>query len=596
MGTRAGMLAKLMEGGEEGVRKAIALLRNEAKDAAVPLSAISKNREALERAALEADDIAVRNRTYPTGFVQDELADRDNFKLIGEPTTTDFTMVPEGTGLPALRANTLPDVTTTATRVGEEVLDTSLPALRQNTLPTALAKTGANSSSNLARNAAIGAGAAGLGLVALDGMDGGEQPPVSTAVPASILNEANRQLPKGTKVDKPAVKSDKKQIKAQDTITEAFQQAGQLPQSNEQKDDFQKQLDEARSKDADKDVLFGLLRAAQQASGALAGSKADTTFADMNLQDKNKFVNELAANQALITKRKEANDEDVLRDPNSDISKQARDIATKVGLKIGPNVTAQQLKTAGLPIGNLLTQKMAIDARKEQAALTREALAASKADKNEVKALENNIKERDKVTKLAENFTKSEDYKGYQAAKTARATLDNALVENNKAAIGSAFMMYAKIAQGDNSVVRESDMKNLAGSYNYTSPAEMISKLSAKARGAGFSPLELEQMKQVASLIEKVKAKQLQQQLSPIRTRINKFGLDANEIIDPSVLREMEMHETTEAPGLTTISKPAISQPGAPVTIRNKQTGSTKTLSTESAAKYLADPRFEKVQ
>lgn len=548
MGTRAGMWAKLLEEGGEAGRRALSTLRGQAPKV--------------------IDDIIVEDP-----------------RLVRQAA-----------------AKVLPDIETTAVQLADDLL----PAPSQLSLPPGagaiaddVISSVAPKASTFGQKAAIGAGAAGLGLVGLDAMNSGE-PPVSTAVPASILNEANRQLPKGTKVDKPEPKvSEKKTAKVQDTVTEAFQNSGQLPQSNEQKDDFEKQLNEARSKDDDKDVLFGLLRAAQQASGALTNSKADTTFADMNLQDKNKFVNQLAANQALITKRKEANDEDVLRDPNSDISKQARDIATKVGLKIGPNVTAQQLKTAGLPIGNLLTQKMAIDARKEQAALTREALAASKADKDEKKDIENNIKERDKVTKLADNFTKSEDYKGYQAAKTARVALDNALQENNKAAIGSAFMMYAKIAQGDNSVVRESDMKNLAGAYNYTSPAEMISKLGAKARGAGFSPLELQQMKQIASLIENTKAKHLQQQLSPIRTRINKFDLDANEIIDPSVLREMEVHETAEAPstaGLTTTSKAAISQPGAPVTIRNKQNGSTKTLSTENAAKYLADPRFEKVQ
>lgn len=153
MGTRANMWAKLLEEGGEGARKALAVLRNEAKDAVVPISAIGKNREALERAALEAQDIAVKNRTYPVGFLQDELADRDAFKLIGEPMTKDFTMVAEGAGLPAIRANTLPDVTTSAINLGEEVIDSSLPALRANTLPTSLAKT-AGSTSNALRNTA----------------------------------------------------------------------------------------------------------------------------------------------------------------------------------------------------------------------------------------------------------------------------------------------------------------------------------------------------------------------------------------------------------------------------------------------------------
>jgi hypothetical protein len=43
----------------------------------------------------------------------------------------------------------------------------------------------------------------------------------------------------------------------------------------------------------------------------------------------------------------------------------------------------------------------------------------------------------------------------------------------------------------------------------------------------------------------------------------------------------------------TTVSKPV--QSGL-VTIRSKQSGKTKTLSAESAAKYLNDPTFERVQ
>lgn len=527
MGTRANALMKLLEEGGEGARRAIATLRGQAPTI-----------------AREAEEVIVEDPRLVT-----QAASR-----------------------------VLPDIETSAVTLADDLMlppPTSMVDDIVEAVPTP-------ATSNLARNVAIGAGAGGLGLMALDGMDGGSQPPVTTAIPRSIVENANRQLPKGTKPDvKPL--SSAKVNKTKDTLTDAFKESISPTQETTGKapgDDFDAKLLEARSKDVDKDTLFGLLRASQQAGSALANTKADTSFADMNLEEKNKYVNQLTADQALKSKRKEETDEDILRDPNSDISKQARSIAAKVGLKIGPNVTAQQLKTAGLPIGNLLTQHMAIEARKEQAALAREALAASKADKEEIRAVKANIDERDKIDKMVGNFTKSDDYKSYQAAKTAKTALDNALVENNKTAIGSGFMMYAKIAQGDNSVVRESDMKNLAGSYNYSSPAEMISKLATKAKGADFTPLELKQMRQVADIIERTKAKHIQHQLTPIKLRFEKYGLDPAESISSDLVQELTDAETQvpdKSSELTTVSKKAkmgLRTPKAPnSTITDKKTG-----------------------
>lgn len=486
----------------------------------------------------------------------------------------------------------LPDVETTAVQLGDDLtLPPGAGSIADDVISSAAPKTGM---SNLSKGLAIGAGGAGLGAIMMDGQD---EEPLDTSVPATILKSANRQLPSGTKPD---IKESTKK-RAESTIQKAFEQsvepATDLPPAAPSVDDFEARLAAARGQDVDRETLFGLLRAAQQGGAALANTKADTSFADTELANKNKFTNILGADEKLKKDRKEVTDEDVLRDPNSDISKQARDIAKKVGLKIGPNVTAQQLKTAGLPIGNLLTQQMAIDARKEQAALQREMIAATKMDKKELEREKIDMKQRDSVDKLVKNLQSSDDYKGYQAAKTAKVALENALVQKDKSAIGSAFMMYAKIAQGDNSVVRESDMKNLAGGMNYSSPSEMIAKLAAKAKGATFTDRELQQMKQIAGVIEATKAKHIKQQLAPIETRFKNYGLNPAESIDPSILREMEAADTSEpsAQGLTTISKPAV-QSSAPVTIKSKKTGTVKTLSAEAAQRYLANPDFERVQ
>lgn len=436
------------------------------------------------------------------------------------------------------------------------------------------------------------AGTIGAGVYLLNQDD--EQPPVSTSVPAEILQNANRQMPQ------PAQQSIAQNTKQSSNTSSSVSGAAQpdmgqmIPSPEVAPDDFDARIEEARQADSDRNLLFGLLKAAQEGGAAIAGSKANTGFADKELTNQNKYASELEKNEKLRTERKELLDQEVLRDPKSGVSQQARDIARKVGLKIGDNVTAKQLADAGLPIGNLLTQKMSIDARKEQAQLQREMLAATREEKSEQKAEKASKEERDRLDKMTSNLTKSKDYEAYQGATAAKAALDEAIRDNNKTKAGSAFMIYAKIAQGDNSVVRESDMKNLAGSYNYASPTEMLSKLAAKAQGGNFSSEELKQMREVSNLILQNKGKRVASLLKPISTSIDKYKIQPEEVIDPALLREFK--EFSPGSDLTTIDKSQKEPTGTPVTIRSKKTGTTKVLAADKAAKYLSDPEFERVQ
>jgi len=204
-------------------------------------------------------------------------------------------------------------------------------------------------------------------------------------------------------------------------------------------------------------------------------------------------------------------------------------------------------------------------------------MAASRSEKSERDAESSQFKVQTSVDKMVNNLRNSDDYKTYQATKSAQALLDNAIASGNKTDAGSAFMLYAKIAQGDNSVVRESDMRNLAGQFNYTSPSEMIAKLSAKAAGGNFSISELSQMKGVATLIQKIKERQVRSQVDPIRERIGKHGLNSNEIISPDILREFSDESgeksTTVSEGKKTMALPQSQVPGT--TIRQKSTGKT---------------------
>lgn len=356
--------------------------------------------------------------------------------------------------------------------------------------------------------------------------------------PEEKVNEIKTVLP-----EKPEQSVVKSQTTGKKSVVDNALQTGasEIESSSRQEDTFNQRLEEARQKDAEQGLLFGLLKAAQMGGAAIAGSKADTSFADTELEKGEQFVNKLKTDEALKTEHAKVLEEQEKRDPNSSISNLMRQAI--LALKPDANVqglSAAQVEKIFPSLSQAINMREQIESRKELAQLQREATAAAKGQSNKFQV-------QTSVDKMVNNLRNSDDYKTYQATKAAQAALDNAIASGNKVDTGSAFMLYAKIAQGDNSVVRESDMKNLAGSYNYTSPQDMLSKLAAKAAGGNFSSNELIQMKNVASLVQKIKGKHVQEQLNPIRTRIEEHGLNANEIIDPGIFREFSEDSKTKS-------------------------------------------------
>jgi len=347
--------------------------------------------------------------------------------------------------------------------------------------------------------------------------------------------------------------------------------APEIESLSNQSDTLNNALEEARQKDADQGLMFGLLKAAQMGGAAIAGSKADTSYADAQLAKPDEFVRRLKED----TDTKELEDK---RNPNSKISKLMQQ--SILALKPGANVeglSAAQVEKIFPSLAQAINMQEGIAARKETAQLNREAMSIQRGEKKDRDDEMGKFKVQTSVDKMVNNLRNSDDYKTYQASKAAQSALDNAIATGDKTDTGSAFMLYAKIAQGDNSVVRESDMRNLAGSYNYKSPEEMFSKLSAQAAGGNFSENELVQMKKIASMIQDIKARHVKEQLSPIQARIEGNKLNANEIIDPGITREFagefEPKTTTIPEEKKTMALPRPQSPGA--TIRQKSTGKT---------------------
>ena len=349
---------------------------------------------------------------------------------------------------------------------------------------------------------------------------------------------------------------------------------GRSPSSEED------ELTRAQDADRQNQLLNTLLRAGIMGGAAFAQTKADYTGVDALDKTKGQLAANVKERQSYSKAQKEIGDDDKLRDTTSDISKTARELATKLGIKVTDKVSAKQLQDAGLPLGTLLSTQMAAEGRKEAAQLQREATGAAKSETNKLKIQAS-------VDRQVSQLIKSKDYEAYNAAKDAQSALDLALETGDKTASGSAFMQFAKTAQGDNSVVRDGDMAILAGSYNYTSPKEMFSKLMAKAQGGNFNKKELEQMKAVAARVQQIKGQRVSQLLSPIIERTTAADINLAESLDPAVVSEFA-GKSPKTGGLTT--------PGSEtIKVRQIATGRVKEM-TSDAADRLDKTKYEIVR
>lgn len=234
-------------------------------------------------------------------------------------------------------------------------------------------------------------------------------------------------------------------------------EASPVPQPE---NDFEQKLAAARDADRENQMLFGLLKAAQMGGSALASGKADTSYADKMLEDKNKFATQLKTDMDMTEQDRAVQEKNQLRDPNSDISKQARAMLGAVYpdlLAKNPNITAEQLEKMGMNLGSLATAKENIAARKEQAALQREMLKERKQDKLDMKQSENAVKHIDTYNKML--------YKDYQNLQQAETNANRAkdIIAGNIGGVtpgaGDIAILYNFIKGLDkNSAVREGEI------------------------------------------------------------------------------------------------------------------------------------------
>lgn len=150
------------------------------------------------------------------------------------------------------------------------------------------------------------------------------------------------------------------------------------------------------------------------------------------------------------------------------------------------------------------------------------------------------------ATKKVNKFMMDEDYIVYSKASESVEELGDLIArkkagEKVKIPEGAGFFKYAKIAQGDSSVLRESDIKNLAGGTDFTGFKVYLEKLQAKLRGEQFTVKDLEEMQKVVQAVKnRKKTTVYNRHVKPLKTWSdkNKFDLEGN--ISSNILNEFE--------------------------------------------------------
>jgi hypothetical protein len=234
-------------------------------------------------------------------------------------------------------------------------------------------------------------------------------------------------------------------------------------------------------------------------------------------------------------------------DPNSSISQLTKKTLQELGVSMQglENVSYAQLEKLYPSLTQALYNKMAAQAKQEEAQATKilaqqrlEEARQDKTDKKKEAAYGD-------LYKKTKSVTDSDAFSLYKQALGAKNQIDSALAswnqsgEDYKIKTSAAFMNYAKTAQQDKSVVRESDMKVLSGGINYGNLGSLIGKFSAKTSGSAFSPQELKAFKAVMDTIANIKRAEIKQNLNPILKKANEKQVDLDLLLDQSVYDDL---------------------------------------------------------
>jgi hypothetical protein len=686
----------------------------------VPLGS-GKNLEVLQRARAGATQAPSK---YPSNITQDALAERQGFKQVSEPYTTEGVLVPEGTSVPALRQNTLPtgkspispngwdkieagkeapkgwdyhnppktaaerqafndliendNVSSSEPLSAEAVADSAGKGISSEAALTAILGMKALSTPNLGgpdedefinsqaqndlHNSAIKLGNTGILPSSTSGL------PPYTPNQLQALSKQSSGEPKGngdtTSVDlssPPSNGSDNEDLAdntpanktpeqlALDNGTSKYSasglglkgQAKEIDDTDEDNDEettpsksspnqsvskplspqeqFNQRLQNAAQGDADRQLLFGMLKASQMFGNALGKSNhpADTSYADAQLAQHNLLANQIKTQMDVQEEFADIQQKTKLRDPNSPIS----NFYQSAIKELSPNfksdgMSAEDLQKAFPQIEGIVSKKLALaqqQAYHDQLIKNQQMgldIKQQNADTAEAKA---NAIVANGGNKLVQNYAKDRDVMlaprgsplGQEVRKVTQAThsldfLNNVSDLNDatplqKQDLALTFAtMLSPTGTPDVQTIRH---MNEQGVNDYLASAvQRITGSPAATNTAGLTKqlkdaivkqrqVSMNFVNQHQDTVDEKYASQIQANPDQFKAIMDKTNLSS---------RSSRFFPNAQQTNSTINSNPAVSS--GPVTVRRKSDGAVKTLPADTAQKYLASPDFERVQ
>ena len=265
----------------------------------------------------------------------------------------------------------------------------------------------------------------------------------------------------------------------------------QVPAQQIPIDNFDQQLQDARQQDAQHQLLFGMLKAAQMGGSSLAGGKADTSFADSELSKANEMTNQLKTNMDVKEEHANIVEKQQKRDPNSKTSKLYQDMLRQLKPDMDVSgLSAEQVEKVFPQIGAIVNKQEAIQARQDVArenALNRKsALDVAKMSKTD----EQNTKRLDKLNKdMTEEVASGRSAfgqaaKNLQAIGNVKALLQGAdlnSIDNRQ--ISETARVLDKVLSGGTPTI--SGTAHLTPETARMKIAEYMEKFTNKVQGAG---------------------------------------------------------------------------------------------------------------
>jgi len=367
-----------------------------------------------------------------------------------------------------------------------------------------------------------------------------EQPDVIQAsVPKPTIKPS---LPSMPKQELPAPQEEVAPIEKKASLADLL---ANLPKPESDNELMNKQ---ANANDTIRNILMA--RAANKIGASIAGVNADEKYGQDFVDLANKDVTDLQARRKsemeqedqsfkrknqVISEQKalfELGDKEKENDPNSDVSKAFREYMASyakianVPVAISDKMSMADLqKTTGM-LGNIVSAKMAQDAKKENLAMQREAMSADKATKINTKNLDFAERQHDRLIK-------SDAYKKISTAEEQYTSAMSAL--KDPSGVKDIDVLYRTVRGFDpNSAVREGEIS--LAQQGVSLKAQLENQMSKLGNNPRVIPKEfIQQVLKLAEMNRTIAQKQYNRHLSGIKKNALQRGLAESDLdlIDP---------------------------------------------------------------